>query len=105
MRRAETLLGTGPRPIAGPVPMSNVPPALTYMLPPTRVRVLEATRLKVNVPLIVVVLAVSAIGPAAVAVVLLSTVTVVPAAITTGLQDVGRPLSQVLATLHAPFPT
>ena len=59
------------------VPMSKVPPALTVMFPPTNVIVLVAVRLNWSVPLMVVVLATALLA---------SIVTVVPAAITTGLQ-------------------
>ena len=39
------------------VPISNVPPGFTVILPPTNVMVLEVVRLNFRVPLIVVVLA------------------------------------------------
>ncbi len=74
------------------VPMSSVPPAFTVILPPTKVRAEVTARLYRRVPLMVVVLA-TAEG--------LSNVTVVPAAITTGLQLPGTvPTSQVLVKLH-----
>src|ERR1019366_6404442 len=74
------------------VPRSSVPPAFTLRLPPTRVNVLEFTRLARRVPLIVVVEAVA---------LEMSSVTVVPPAITTGLQLVGTiPESQVLVRLQ-----
>ena len=60
------------------VPRSNVP--FTERLPPTKVNVLEFTRLARSVPLTVVVLAVA---------LPISSVTVVPVAIVTGLQLVG----------------
>src|SRR5258706_3451323 len=62
------------------VPISSVPPAATVRFPPTSVKVLELTRLARKVPLIVVVLAVA---------LEMSSVTVVPPAITTGLAAVG----------------
>ena len=72
-----------------------VPPALTVMLPPTRVIVLLVVRLKDNVPLTVVVEALA---------VEMSTVTVVPAPITTALQEVGTsPGSQVQGDDQLPF--
>jgi hypothetical protein len=62
------------------------------MLPPTIVNVLLATRLKESVPFTVVVLAIA---------VEMSTVTVVPAAITTGVQLEGTtPTSQVSGALQ-----
>jgi hypothetical protein len=61
------------------VPMSKVPPLFTVMLPPTKVNVLDTTRLKLKVPLIVVVLATA----------LVSIVTVCPAWIVTVLQALG----------------
>src|SRR5690348_4509362 len=72
-----------------------MPPAFTVILPPTSVRVDETTRLKLSDPLTVIVLAVA---------VLMSTVTVVPVAISTGLQEVGIwPRSQVLGDDQGPF--
>src|SRR5690242_11451742 len=76
--------------------MSNVPPAATVILPPTSMNSASvfADRLYFNIPFTVVVLAVA---------VLVSTVTVVPAAITTALQDVGTiPESHVLVLDQLP---
>ncbi len=77
------------------VPMSNRPPALTLMLPLTIMNSLSPVREKDRVPLIVVVLAVA---------VLVSTVTVVPAAIVTVLQETGtKPRFQVEGLDQLPF--
>ena len=62
------------------VPIFSVPPELTEMLPPMTVKVLESTRLKYKVPLMVVVLPIS--PPE-------SVVTTLPAAIVTGVQELG----------------
>src|SRR2546426_92953 len=65
---------------AAGVPMNKEPPAFTVTVPPTMVRLLLTMRLAVKVPLMVVVEAVA---------VVMSTVTVCPAWMVTGVQTVG----------------
>jgi hypothetical protein len=77
------------------VPMSKVPPGLTVTLPPTTVKLLEFTRLKIKFPFMVVARAVA---------VVMSRVTVSPERMVTVSAAVGTPAVHVAARDQKPFP-